>query len=217
MQIMQRFKSILKYPIFTISDYDISGCFMMKRYQDIGAHRITLLDIIKHLKLNEEDFIQEDKSPRNNHWDSIDAIDKDWFRPGWRQGNKYTRRIEMDVIMKKVSANKFCDAVLDLIDQYIPVKNVSSVMIHPKYPTDVKEVLERLEYTLSHLKKYQPSKDSIYEQYEDVKKTIKEINLEETEDEAQDTIDEVDCDEENDAIEDLINLIKDEIDEQEKM
>jgi len=215
MQIMQRYAEDKK-PVFTMSDYDISGCFMMKRYQDIGAHRITLLDVIKHLNLDEKEFIQEDESPKNNHWNSIDRTDKDWLRPNWHLGAKHTRRIEIDVVMSHVSVNTFCDAVLDLIDKYIPVKNVSSVMIHPKYPTDIKSQLQRLDYILSHLKKYKPTKVKIYEQYKDVKKTIKNINLEETEEEAQDTLDEdVDYEDEYDALENLINLIEDEIDKEE--
>ncbi len=191
MQIMQRYATV-KRPTFTMSDYDVSGCFMMKRYQAIGAHRVTLLDVIKELNLNEDDLIQEDTSKRNNHWGSIDDVDKDWLRPDWRKGKTYTRKIELDVVMSHVKTNDFCDAVLNLIDKYILLKDVGSVMVMPDLPSEVKTLLSDLRMALSMLGKYTEKRDIIKDDFSDITEHIKDIDLTNYEDEAQDELDVID-------------------------
>jgi len=184
MQIIERYIK-MNYPAFTMSDYDISGCFMMKRYENIGAIRITLLEVMEKLGLNWDDVKQIDESPKNNHWDSIKENDKQILRQ-----DGITYRVELDVIMKQVKPEDFCNVVLEIIDEHIPVKDMGEVMILPDYPTEIEELLNEIKRKFK--RNYEGNRVDIKEDFNEIKKSFLDINLDDLESDAQDRMDGVD-------------------------
>lgn len=178
MQIVERYINE-GLPVFTTSDYDISGCFMMKRYTDIGAISISLLDIVRNAGLSYEELRQIDKSPKNNHWNSINKEDQLILKNG--DGNTY--RLELDTIMGKLKSTDFATIFLDMINHYIPIKNVSNIIITPKYPKKLDKLIQKIKKKFGNI--YSEDMKNIRSGYTSIDVSLKNLDLLKIEDDAE--------------------------------
>ena len=175
----------IQAPKFCIEDFDITGCFMSKRFSDeANAKRISLLSIMKVLKIGWEAVKEEDKAGhKNNHWDSIWEEDKKVLH---KEGKYW--RTEIDTVMKFAKPAEFAKAVLYLLDKEIPVKNMSLVMDLGEYiyiplipQKNKEEIIENIK-TLED--KYTDERENILNEYDGLDKSFKELDLDVLEEEA---------------------------------
>lgn len=193
MQLAKRYN----VPKFSISDYDVSGCFMMKRFEnESNMPRITPLDIMKRNNIIWDDVVERDRSVKNNHWNSIDYKDQKKLR---KEGDTY--RVELDTIMSKIGPEHFAKTILEILDEKIKIKNMRDVMVIKNLPEEVEEKLEAIKRAL--IEKYRDMREDALEFYEDMEAPFRDLNLNELEDDAETTFD----DEYNDG-EDKVKEIK---------
>lgn len=197
MQIAKRYMK-KGMPVFTTDDYDISGCFMMKRYTDIGVVGISLLDVITKADLDFNELKQVDKSPKNNHWGSINIEDQQMLR----NSEGITYKLEIDIVMRKLRGKEFVSIYIDIIDDYIPVKDVSEVMITPKYPKELDKLISKIKKKLGNI--YIKEMDSIRKNYDSLEIDLEALDLRKIEEEAKNKSNEYTKDEHIDLIKELL-------------
>ncbi len=168
----------IKAPKFCIEDFDITGCFMAKKFEEEAeAQRISLLKIMKELKIKREDVVEEDKGgSKNNHWKKIRKEDQEKLY----QDGKYWR-IEIDSVMKFIKPEKFAEIIIYLLDKEIPIKDMNRVMelgewiYLPLIPNEdedkIRKNIEKLE------NKYQKERQKILAKYEGMKKSFVNLDL----------------------------------------
>ncbi len=175
----------IKAPKFCIEDFDITGCFMSKRFGDgANAKRISLLSLMEVLKIGWDKVVEEDKSGhKNNHWNSIWEEDK----KALFKDEKYWR-VEIDTVMRFATPEEFAKAILYLLDKEIPIKNMASVMDLGNYiyiPLIPKKAKDKIIDDIKTIgDEYTEARENLLKEYDGLDKSFKELDLDVLEEEA---------------------------------
>ncbi len=175
----------VKVPKFCIEDFDITGCLMAKKFkEECNCERISLLDIMAIEGIKWKDVVEVDTTGhKNNHWNSLYEKDKKLL---YKNG-KY-QRVEIDTVMKFMSPEKFAEVILYLLDNIIPIKDMSEVMELGEYiyvpliPEIEKEKIIKRINKLN--KKYLKQQTKVLEKYEELEEPFEDLDLDVLEEEA---------------------------------
>jgi len=186
-----QYVNALDVPKFCIEDFDITGCFMAQRFwNEAKAKTISILDIMKQLNVDVKDVIEEDTTGyKNNHLNKLSEEDKSFL---FKDGRYW--RIEIDTVMKFVKPEVFAKAVLDVLDQEIPIKNMAKVMelgeyiYMPLMPKADRAVVDKL--IKASEEGHKENMQDVLSEYEELEQPFEELDLGVLEEEAKNKFEE---------------------------
>ena len=119
-----------------------------------------------------------------------------------RNNEGITYKLEIDIVMRKMRGKEFASIYIDIIDDYIPVKDVSEVMTTPKYPKELDKLMSKIKKKLGNI--YIKEMDSIRKNYDSLEIDLEALDLLKIEKEAKNKSNEYTKDEHIDLIKELL-------------